>query len=110
MIGLAIVVAVFEDGIGQRGIGRRVGRDGAVARIEKERAFLAIPSVVLARFDEIDFLDVVLANVADDQAPGRGVEGEAKRIAQAVGINFVQGGAAADERIARRARDNVRWR
>ena len=61
-------MAIFEHGIGQCGIGRCIRHNRAVIRIEEKRALLAVPSIILAGFDEVDFLDVVLADIADDQA------------------------------------------
>ncbi len=94
-------MAVFEHRIGQCGIGGGIRHDRAVIRIEEERAFLAIPPVILTGFHEVDFLDIILADITDDQPVGRCIEREAERVAQAVGVNFVHRGATPDEGIAR---------
>ena len=94
-------MAVFEDGIDQSWIRRRVGHDRTVIRVEEERAFLFVPTVILTGLHEVDFLDIILADVTDNEPVGRCVEGEAERVAQAVGVDFVHRRAAADEGIAR---------
>ena len=99
--GRAIVVAIFQHGIDQRRI-RATSQDmtEASAGSKRKGAFLAVPAVILAGLHDVDFLNIVLPDVAGDQPAARGIEGEAKRIAQAIGINLVHGGAATDEGIA----------
>ena len=94
-------MAIFEHRVDESGIGRKIRSDRAVGWIEKKGAFLAIPAVVLASFDKVNFFDVVLADIAGDQTPGRHVEGKAERITQPVGVDLVQGSAAVNERIGR---------
>ena len=51
---------------------------------------------------DVDFLDVILPDVAGDQLATGRVEREAERITQTVGVDLMHGGAATDEGIARR--------
>ena len=67
---------------------RHIARPIAIS-IEVERAFLDAPAVVAALRDDVDFLDVVLADVAEVERAIPFVEREAVRIAQAIGVNFV---------------------
>ncbi len=66
------------------------------------RALETGPAVVAAGQDPVDLLVVVPPDVAGEQAPGRRVEGEAERVAQAVGI-----GAAAPRRRCGRVEERV---
>src|SRR5262245_31935409 len=70
----------------------------------------AIPAVVHAAGSagglEVDFLEAVLSDVGDEQVAGAAIEREAPRIAQSEVPDFLCGGHAARERIARR--DGVR--
>ena len=73
---------------GRPGCDCRRGADRAVGAIEQEVAFLDRPAVVAAERDAVDFLDVVLADVGEDQIAVQAIEGEAVRIAKPVGIDF----------------------
>ena len=57
-------------GLIRPGIGVGVGEDGpgvGAGRHEEERALLDVPAVIPARGDDVDLLDVVLADVRDDE-------------------------------------------
>src|SRR6202007_247030 len=66
---------------------------GAPAEVRAARRALA---------REVDLLDRVLPDVADDEVVGDAVEREAPRVAQAVGIDLGQRAGAVDEGVARR--------
>ena len=57
-----------------------------------------------ALLDEVDLLDLVLADVADDEVAVGAVEREAPRVAQAVGVDLAARARAPDERVRRRDR------
>ncbi len=88
---------------------RDVARGGArrVRAVVERAALEALPAEVggaALRRGVVDLLGVVLADVADEQVAGRAVEREAKRVAQAVGVDLAARVAAAGERVAGRDR------
>ena len=77
--------------ISPAGLARAAGPDGAgpgIGAVEEEVALLDRPAVVAAEDDAVDLLDVVLADVGQDQIAVDAVEGEAIRIAQSVGVDL----------------------
>src|ERR687892_2160861 len=73
----------------------------AAVDIEESRAFLAVPAEVSASGGDVDFLDVVLPDVADVKVAGLAIEGEAVGIAEAIGPDFRNHTSLADERVIR---------
>ena len=69
----------------------------------RQPKFVAAPAALR---DEVDLLDLVLSDVADDEVPVGAVEGEAPRVAQPVGVDLAAGARAPDEGV--RGRDRVR--
>ena len=96
----AIAVIVLENGIDERGVGIRIGRDGPVGVIE-EASFLPPPTVVPSRLHDIDFLDRVLPDVSHEQPIRHGIKAETIGIPKTVSVNFIEP-RHADERIAGR--------
>ena len=98
---LAAGLVVLEDRghVDARG---RARRDRAVVW---QRALEAPPAEVRpapARRGEVDLLGVVLADVAEQQVAGLAVEGEAKRVAQPVGVDLAAGVGAPQRRGCQR--------
>ena len=89
---------VLDDGVGQRFAAAHVaGRSvGAVRRPVAVGALPDVPAVVAARLDEVDLLEAVLADVADEQPPV--VEGQPVGVPEAPRVLFVEA-RAADERV-----------
>ena len=75
-------------------------------RVEAVQPFHLSPAVIFAadarRGLEVDFLERVLADVADPEVAGRAVEAEAPRIAQTVRPDLAARAGALGERIRRR--------
>src|SRR5215211_4855275 len=66
---------------GARGIRAETGEAWLSAiDVKKRRALFEVPPVIASGDNEVDFLDVVLADVAHDQGPGRAVKRETERI------------------------------
>src|SRR5204863_6596259 len=88
----------------------RGDRASGLRAVETVVAFHAGPAVVLSAGRraqlEVDLFPVVLADVADPEVAGGGVEREAPRVAEAPGPDLGTGAALADERVGRR--DGVR--
>ena len=79
---------------------RRIGR---VVWVEAMKALADHPAVVAALFDNVDLLEQVLSDVAEEQPSVLAIEREAIRVAEAVRIDLVLAGRA-DERVVRRDR------
>ena len=88
-----------------RPAGHRIGCGEALrvaVRVEEQRAFLDVPAVVAAGDDAVDFLDVVLPDVADIEVAAFAVEGHAEGIAEAEREDLLDRTRLGDERIVRR--------
>src|SRR5690606_11279440 len=89
-----LAVVVFND--------RIVIRPAGAATVGSYmESFAAAPAVVAAFSDDVDFLPLLLADIADPQDAGLPIETPAPGISQAVGIDFRQT-AAADIRVVGR--------
>src|SRR5687768_5036266 len=73
----------------------------AAVDVEESGAFLAVPAEVSAAGGDVDFLDVVLPDVADVKVAGLAIEGEAVGIAEAIRPDFWNGARLTDERVIR---------
>src|SRR6266545_2092996 len=83
----------------------RVDRARGALALEVVPALAPVPAVVAAARPGrlvVDLLPGVLADVADPQVAGGGIEGEAPRVAQPVRPDLRAGAAAADERVVGR--------
>ena len=93
---------IFKGRSGQKRRCRR--RLAGRARLKLKRAFQNVPAEVQpagdARLVNRNLLPLVLADIADRQVPGRGVEGEAERVAKAE-IPDLRGASAPGEGIVR---------
>ncbi len=66
-----------------------VPSDAGGGLVEVEISFLDGPAVVAAFLDDVDFLDLHLANVTDDEVTGLAVEAHAPGVALTPCIDFI---------------------
>src|SRR5439155_26342122 len=103
--GAAVAVAVLQDGQ------RHAGHVAAGGGREAVAALGDVPAVVLAAAAggeaDVHLLPLALADVGDHEVAGQAVEGEAPRVAQAVGPDLAARARAGDEGVVGRDRVGV---
>src|SRR5919106_3965396 len=67
--------------------------------VEEQRPFLTVPPVVAAIDDDVDLLDVVLADVADEEPARLRVERKPERVSEAKGKDLLNDTGPSDKRI-----------